>query len=153
MEYEREKFMLKCQDSLSGLPPIALKAPINLRPEQIDRDNPQDTLRLFPGYAQYQQKRSGPLGEAFLQKAPRYNAEEEVRIVHYPKEVHEKSLRMAQIKGETKAVLPLVINDGHLIEEIIIGQRSQMKKRQIVGILRQSGMYAPIKAIDESELK
>ncbi len=146
VDYDRNAFMAICQESITGLSPIALAAPINL-PKPINFDNPQEALQHFPGYKEYEAKRKLPLGMATLQKQPEYAKEEEVRLIHWPHEIH-NLLCIRKIKNSEKAALPWIIENNHLITEVIISDKNVWMVKNIRRVLSSANIYAKVRIIE-----
>lgn len=146
MDYDRGKFVRLCQESVAGLNPIALAAPLNPvgNPSQYNAAQREEILNAIPGYNEYRAKRDDALGALTMQKGPNYSSEEEVRIVHWPKVVNQP-LKIVQYNSKKKAVLPWVFRNGHLIKEIAFTPTFSLSKAAVKKVLRDNGIWTPLR--------
>ena len=153
MFYDTKRFIDLCKQSVLGLKPIIMRAPINF-PENIN-EYPSEMrnsmiLDMIPEYREFTNNnlRNEVLGDITLQKNEKYKKEEEVRILHSTYYRLNEPLEIKNINGKNKAVLPLVIENNHLISEIIVTPHCKMTVGEIKRHLRQYKIQTDVRVIE-----
>ena len=151
MEYDRAAFVKKCEKTIEGLLPIATNviAPVKGKTYPKTELARRQFFNGIPSYSKFQESRLPAIEALMLQKAPKFEKEEEIRIFNWPDPFVHNLMPTDAFRGKEKAIMPWRFKDGHILTEVLRTEKCMLSEKEIIRYLEENGITCPVRTIIE----